>query len=158
MDSCTHKFPQQVSILELPHGRLQPINRDDVAVSHVGNPSISVSGGTERVESFAVRIHVRATVKASDDDMREATQGQFTPLQKLLCNKVIRKDKTGVSALELLTPGHPFADTISTSTQTIPGSILAVTRQITSRMLATPLNCLQDINNVLQLNDTNEEH
>lgn len=71
-DKCTYKFPHQISILEFPHWCLQPINRDDVAVSQVGNPSVSVSSGTERVESFTVRVHVRATIEPPAGDMRGA--------------------------------------------------------------------------------------
>lgn len=64
----TYKLPQQISVLELPHRRLQPVNRDGVAVSHVGNASIAVSGGTEREESFAVRVHVGTAIKPPDGD------------------------------------------------------------------------------------------
>lgn len=46
------------------------MHRDGVAVSHVGNPSIWVSGGAERIESLTVRVHIRPTIETPVGDMR----------------------------------------------------------------------------------------
>ncbi len=87
----TYKFPQQIPVLELPHRSLQSINWDDIAVSQVGNPSVTVSGGTERVQSFTIRVNSGATIKPSVDETINRTcqlQGEFISPQKFYCNMV----------------------------------------------------------------------
>lgn len=69
-DRRTYKLPQHISVFELPHRRLQPVDRDDVAVSYGGKASIAVSGGAEGVESFTVWVRRRSLVKAPDENRR----------------------------------------------------------------------------------------
>ena len=103
-DKCTYELPHQISVLEFPHGRLQSINRDDVAVSQVGNPSVSVSGGTERVESFTVRVHIRAAIEPPAGDMRGADstgESLYRCTHFLFCYKVNLHKLTGGCSVQI---------------------------------------------------------
>lgn len=89
-DSPSYHFAKQTSVFELPHGCLQSIHWDDIAVSHVRNAPISVPCGTERVEGLAERVDTRATVKPPVKDMEALC---YRPFVIILLNVVYSVSK-----------------------------------------------------------------